>query len=212
MDVPRIAVVTANFGGFDNPKGPVDQSVKHDSFIFDESNFPLRDRALTPRLQARLVKCFAWQMAPGYNYYIWHDSSVQLGHKDSVKWLLGHIQNSEIALLKHPSRNTIGAEAKYLKERLAKDDSYITSRYKGELIDEQMAAINNPKLSLFATTAFIYRPTYNVKNAMKEWWYNISRYHIIDQLSIAHSLEKFSCNLETIPDNFLNTPYLTHTR
>lgn len=209
----KIAVISANFGGFDPYTPPVEQSVKHDTFFFSEENFPLRHCALTPRLQARLVKCFAWQMVPGYDYYLWHDSSIQLGHEDTVRWYLSYAQGAEMAVMKHPHRNTIGEEAEYVKRRIEEGNEYLTSRYENELIDEQMKEINNPDLELYASTVFIYRPTYTVKNAMKEWWYHISRYHIIDQLSLPHALnQQVKCMYAVIPDNFYNTPYLKHVR
>ena len=198
------AVLTANFGNFD----PVVDSVgDFDFYRFTESNFPLRDKAMTSRLQARLVKCFGWQMIPKYDSYIWVDSSVQL---NSTDWLLEPMQ--ELTVLKHPTRKTIGEEAEYLKERLGKDE-YITSRYKNELIDEQMAEINNPDLPLYATTVFAYRPTYNVKKFFKEWWYHISRYHMIDQLSFPYCLKwDLEVRYSVVNENLYKTKHLTHVR
>lgn len=207
----KIAVVSANYREFDTYKPPVDQTVEHDTFLFTERNFPLRHNALTPRMQARLVKCFAWQMVPDYDYYLWHDSSVQLGN-DAIRWFLKHMNNSDMALMKHPHRNTVKEEAEYLKTRVDNKDPYLTPRYENELIDEQMEVVD-PDLELYATTVFMYKPTHDVKNILKEWWYHISRYHSIDQLSLPHCLkQQIQCTYTVIPDSIYDTPYLIHTR
>ena len=208
----QIAVITANLNNFEKMAEPVPQSVDFAFYRFTDNNFPPRSKAMTPRLQARIVKCFGWQMIPSHEYYLWVDSSVQLGNEDSIKWFVEQLGEADVAVMRHPNRKTIQDEALYLKERLKKKCRYITQRYKGELIDEQMAEINNPRLPLYATTALIYRNTYDVQKMMKEWWYNISRYHTIDQLSLPHVLEESTLNVNVIPDSFLKTPYLTHTR
>lgn len=213
MDVrSAIAVLTANLGGFDKQIDPVPQSVSFDFYRFTDETYKPRFNAMTPRLQARIVKLFGWQMVPGYETYIWVDSSCQLAHPDSVKWFLAQVEGSELTVFKHPNRSTIGEEAAYLRERLAKKCPYITPRYENELLDEQMAEINDPALPLYASTVLIYRPTYNVKNMMREWWYHVSRYHTIDQLSLPYALKKQPVRLNVIPENYLKIPYLRYVR
>jgi hypothetical protein len=209
-----IAVISANLGGFEQKiVENVEQSVKYDLFRFTDATFPARMQAMSARLQARIPKMFGWQMAPGYNYYLWVDSSCALLHPDSIKWFLDQLGDNDIAVFKHPDRNTIQEESDYLKKRLAMPDTYITSRYKNELIDEQMAEINEPTLPLYATTAFIYRDTYDMRKMFKEWWYHTSRYHIIDQLSLSYAFKQsLIYKIKVIPDNFMKIPYLTCVR
>jgi len=208
----NVAVITANLGGFDKQIDPVNQSVPFNFYRFTNANFPPRFNAITPRLQARIVKCFGWQMVPEHDYYLWVDSSCQLSHPDSVKWFLEQVQGHDIAVFKHPNRNTIIEEADYLRLRLAKKCPYITPRYENELITEQMAEIKNDNLPLYASTAFIYRTTFDIKRMMKEWWYHISRYHTIDQLSFPHVLDKSWCNIKVIDENYLKIKYLKYVR
>ena len=213
MDVhQKLGIFTANLGNFEPIYPYVEQNYPHDFFRFDDSNFPLRKNSMTPRLQARIAKMFAWQMKPGYNVYLWVDSSMIMEHPGSAKWFLDKLEGNQIAVFKHPHRKTIGEEAKYLKYRLSIGCPYITPRYEFEDLDGQMAEISNHDLPLYATTALIYRPTYDVKNAMKEWWYHTSRYHSIDQLSLAYALEKNHIKPNVIPDNYLKVSYITHVR
>jgi len=208
----KVAVISANTGNFEIPVPYVEQSIPYDFHLFTDTNFPPRVHALTPRLQARIPKMFAWQMKPGYDLYLWVDSSCSLQHKDSIQWFINHLQDKEMAVFKHPHRNNIQEEADYLKERLARKCPYITPRYEYELIDEQLAAVD-PSLPLYASTAFIYRPTYYIKTqVMKEWWYHTSRFHVIDQLSLPYVLNKSYCSFNVIPDNYLKCKYITPTR
>lgn len=217
----RVAVLTANMGGFEQNATPhVPQSVSCDFIAFDDTNYPRRDKAMSPRLQARIPKMFGWQMAPGYDIYIWVDSSCHLQNPKSVEWFLSQLQPPEMdihaAFFKHPNRNTIREEADYLKERLAMGCDYITPRYENEEIDMQMQEIIQDEgfidYKLFASTAFVYRDHRKTRELLKEWWYHTSRYHIIDQLGLPYAIAKSRCNVRIIPDNYTKSPYIKYTR
>jgi len=206
----KVAMVSANMGNFEkNSSEHIPQTFPFDYFLFTDKNFPPRVKAMTPRLQARIVKMFSWQLAPGYDYYLWVDSSCRLASPDAVKWFLD--QCEDVVVFKHPNRKTVGDEAKYLKYRLSINCPYITPRYKNELIDEQLKEIN-PKQPLFATTAFMYRNCPESQAMLKEWWYHTSRYHSIDQLSFPHVLSQSGLKVCVIPDNYLKIPYLKYVR
>lgn len=211
-----IAVITANLGGFDPIHEYVKQSVDYDFYRFTDENFLPRVCAMTSRMQARLLKCFAWQIVPGYDIYIWVDGSCSLLHEDSVKWFIEHLGDRDAAFFKHPDRNTIQEEADFLKKCLERKSPYILKRYKGEWIDEQMAEIHNDPFYmddlLIASTAFIYKDNVFVECMLKEWWYHISRYHIIDQLSLPYVLKNNAIHYNIINEKYGEIPYLTYTR
>jgi len=216
VDSVKVAVVTANLGGFDPIFKYWSQSVEYDLCRFTDDNFPPRSRAMTPRMQARIVKCFSWQLVPDYDYYIWVDGSCSLWHRDSVKWFMEQCAGYDAAFFRHPDRNTIHQEANFVKKCLAKQSKYIVSRYYGELIDEQLEEINNDvefeDNLLFASTAFVYQNNYRVQAMLKDWWYHISRYHIIDQLALPYVIHKSGCKVNIIDENYGKIPYLTPTR
>ncbi len=211
-----IAVITANLGNFDPQIDYVDQSLPYDFYRFTDANFPPRICSMTPRLQARIVKIFGWQMVPPHDYYLWIDSSCILSHHDSLKWFIDHCKGADMAVFKHNERNTIQQEADFLKTKLAQNSKYLTPRYKNELIDEQLSAIHANKTfiddKLFATTALIYKNTLTVRNVMFHWWYHTSRFHSIDQLSLPFVLFEQKCPFNIIPYDYLKIPYLEHIR
>ena len=212
----KVAVITANLGGFDPIFEYVKQSVEYDFYRFTDENFPPRKCAMTPRMQARIIKCFAWQMVPGYDVYIWVDGSCSLWHEDSVKWFIEQLGDADVAFFKHPDRDTIQQEADFLKKRMGKGSRYVLSRYDGELIDEQLAEIFSDGHyvddRLIASTAFVYRNVPCVRDLLKEWWYHISRYHIIDQLALPYVLYHSACSVNIINEKYGEIPYLTYTR
>ena len=141
-----------------------------------------------------------------------------------MKWFLEQCDGVDIAVLKHPMRNTIREEAQYLKDRIAlerkdKVSRYVISRYDNELIDEQLKAIFSDTSyvddCVFASTAFVYKNCNRLQMAMKEWWFHTSRYHLIDQLSFPYVLKKNECTIKVIPTkkhHDFRIPYLTLTR
>src|SRR3990167_10663739 len=133
----KILVVSASLGGFDKRQSHIEQSIECDYYHYTDENFPPRSKSMTPRLQARIPKMMSWQMNPGYDYYLWVDSSCKLSDKNSVKWFLQQLGNADIAAFKHPNRQTVQEEADYLNERLeleraGKKQPYILPRYENE--------------------------------------------------------------------------------
>jgi len=207
----KILVLSASLGGFDKPQDHVKQSVDCDFFQFTDENFPPRSKSMTPRLQARIPKMMSWNMKPGYDVYLWVDSSCRLAHKDSVKWFLEKLSTSDIAVFKHPHRETVQEEADYLKHRLEIKCPYITPRYEDERIDDQLAVVD-PGAGLFASTAFIYHDNIRSRDALTIWWLNTSLYHSIDQLSLPHAISVSGAQCNVIQENYLKCKYLEYTR
>ncbi len=133
----NIMILSTSLGGIDESHNNEPQSVEHD---FYEYNEPLRSKSMTPRLQAKIPKMFAWQLYPDYNFYLWLDGNITLAHKDSLKYFYDAIQDYDVVVLKHPYRNTIWWEYRYNWRGLHnnKPSSYLQKRYINELLDEQM--------------------------------------------------------------------------
>jgi hypothetical protein len=205
----KICVVTANMGSFDRIGADADQSIPYDRVVITDKDYPPRLRSMSARLQARIVKTHMWEFAPGYDYYLWIDGSCRLSTPESIEWFINELGEADIAVFKHPHRSTVQEEADYLRKRLAMGCPYITPRYENEDIEGQLAAVNTAD-QLYASTAFICKDSVEIKAAMKEWWYHISRYHSIDQLALPHVLRQLK--VKVIPDNYLKVRYLEYVR
>ena len=210
----KIAVISANLGGFDTKNEHVPQTLAHDYFMFTDKNFPPRFNAMTPRLQAKIPKCFGWQMVPDYDYYLWIDGNLTLTNPDSLKYFYDNCQDHDVVALQHPRRNTVHWEGRYLRRGLKSGSRYMAGRYANELVDEQIAEIKADKDFvddiLVCGGVFMYRSTPKIHQMLKEWWYHISRYLIMDQCSFSYVLKKSGLRVNIRPDNFNDCPYLAH--
>lgn len=201
----KVAVISANLGNFDGAQIHAPQSIPCDYYSFTDENFPPRSNSMTPRLQAKIPKCFGWQMAPGYDYYLWLDGGMTLKHPDSLKYFMDSCQGHDIVVLRHPKRPNIRQETRYVRKGV-RQSPYVRQRYSGELLAELYSLIGNDKDyiddTLVAGGIFLYRNTPDVQATLKEWWYYQTRYHVNDQLSFAYVLKKSGLRVNIRPDSY----------
>jgi hypothetical protein len=172
---------------------------------------------MTPRMQAKIPKCFAWQMVPGYDYYLWIDGSLTLSHKDSLKHFLDNIKGHDlVALRHHPKRSSIKQEVNLISKGIKVHSNYFVARYSNELLKEQYEVIENDKDYvddlLLIGGVFLYKNTPKVQKALKEWWYHITRYHVCDQFSFTYVLRKAGLKIKVLPDHYGECWYLSAGR
>lgn len=212
----KIAILSANLGNFDKPIDPVPQVTAHSHEVafhcFTDADFP-PVAGLTPRLQYRIPKLFGWEMFPGYDVYVWLDASCTFERPDCLQWFLEHLADNDMAVFKHPSRRNIRQEAAHIEDKLSQGHKYMVPRYGGGLHKEQLAAIMADKSfhddELYASTAFVYRDTPRVREAMKTWWFHQSRYFTCDQLAQTYALKKHALKLKVIDENLFKIGYLS---
>jgi len=201
---PKVAVISANLGGFDNLIPHSAQSVEYDYFLYTDENFHPRYKVMTSRLQSRLPRCFGWQMVPDYDYYLWIDGNLRLKHPDSLKYFLDNISGYDVVALRHIYRPNIRQETRYIRKGVRQQSIYLVNRYDNELLDELYTLIQNDKDyiddMLLHSGIFMYRNTAKVQAALKELWYYITRYHICDQLTFVYALRKAGLKINARPD------------
>lgn len=212
----KLAILTANLGSFDKVVKPVDQTLppgidQIDYRCFTDSDFP-PITGLTPRLQYRIPKFFGWQMYPDSYFYIWLDGSMSLTKEDSAEWFMEQLHGNDIAVFKHPWRSSIKEESNHIEEHLQRGKPYITSRYKNGLHKEQLKDIqmdtDYTDDHLYASTAFIYRDSEKVRDALRLCWLHQSRYYTCDQLAFTYALKDLFVSV--IDENPFRTSHLEH--
>lgn len=186
------------------PNQHASQSMAYDYFMFTDKNFLPRFKAMTPRLQAKIPKFFGWQLAPGYDYYLWIDGSLTLSNPDSLKYFYDHGQGYDVVVLKHPTRPDIRQEVRYTRKGINQQSLYIKGRYDNELLKEQYGAIRADKDFiddiLLTGGIFMYKNVPEAHQMLKEWWYHVSRYIINDQISFPYVLKKSGLKINIMPD------------
>lgn len=214
----KVAVISANLGGFDGLQVHEPQSVPCDYFLFTDENFPPRSYSMAPRLQAKIPKCFGWQMAPGYDFYLWIDGSHRLKHPESLRYFLDCCEGYDVVITRHPKRPNIRQEARVMRKGV-RQQAFYRQRYKGEQEAELYAIIGNDKDyvddTLVSCGTFIYRNTPQVQASLKEWWYYQTRYHVNDQLSFPYVFKKAGLKLNILDQGIHNAWFVEgvpHTR
>ena len=216
----RVAVLSANLGSYDvtMPWTPqrAPAGVTIDVHRFTDANFPPRRLAMTSRLQAGLLKMFGHEFVPGYDLYLWVDASCSLLNPDAVAWFLARIGTADLLLFRHPDRGSVREEYEFMKARMARPgETYLNSRYAGEWLDEQYAALvaaGHAEIGLFASTAFLYRNVPTVRAMLKDWWFWKSRYLLHDQLALPYVVAQSGASMRVLEENYLRCPALTFTR
>lgn len=201
----KLTIISANLGRFDKYVPSVEQMGKPEFLDITDKEFSLRSQAMTPRLQAKIPKCFGYQFAPGSELCLWVDASFALLRVDSAEWIIQQLGGNDLAVFRHPNRKTVGEEWEYLQDRA--NTGYMLKRYAGELKGEW-----EDNAPLYAAGVFIYRNIPAVWYLMKEWWYLISRYHVNDQLSLSTAIKRSGCAISVIDEDIYNCPYFTYTR
>lgn len=209
----KIAILTCILGDFDTPHDPVKQDTEHEIFFhrFTDEDFP-PITGLTPRLQYRIPKCFGWEMYPDYDVYIWLDGSCTLKRPDCVEWYLKQLGDNDIGFFKHPSRRNVRQEIAHIEEHLALGKPYITSRYKNglhrEFLDKVIKEGYHDR-SLYASTLFVYKNTFAVKQALTDWWTLGSRYFTCDQVQLSYVLWKNELKVRVFDEPIYKSGYMS---
>ena len=202
------AIISASLGGFDKPVKHEKQSIPCDYHHFTDENFPPR-KYLAPRLQAKIPKMFAWQLVPDYEYYLWLDGNISLNHPDTLKYFYNEIQGYDAVVLKHHRRNTIKWEIRYMERALNEQSIYMTSRYDNEFWKEQKFE-NYKDDKLYIGGIFMYQNIPRVHEAMKEWWFQVSRYCVNDQISFPYAFREV--NVKQLNHDYTNWEMIKRER
>lgn len=190
----KIAVLTASIGSV----APAEVNVKHESadyFAFVETEL-VEDTMWTPlpvstfscdyryanRRNAKVYKVLPHMFVPGYDYYIWIDSTHAV-KQDPIEIIETYLKDSDIALFNHPERSCVYEEAELIKQ--------VNFDYP-HLVDEQMEFYISEKYprknGLYELPCRIQRNTPQIQALMLTWWELICKYSSRDQLSLPYAL------------------------
>ena len=211
-------MISANLGSYDPHVEWVPQRLAGgvvDIHRFTDRTLPPRPKAMTPALRAGIVKMFGWQLVPGADVYVWIDASRGVARDDVAAWLLDQAGPCELLLFRHPHRRTVREEYEFVLEKLARRSPYLTRRYEHEWLKEQYldaVAGGYDDDCLYASTAFLYRPTRRVRRLLSDWFLAKARYCLHDQLALPPLVKASGCAVRVLTDDVYDCPYLPMTR
>lgn len=213
----RVAVISANLGGYDpvapwpNQMVPSDVSVEVLRFT-DESLLP-RPLAMTSRLQCGIPKWFGKDFAPHADVIIWIDASCA-PTLVAVPWFLKKLGSAQIAVFRHPDRRTLQQEYDFIRQRMARPgETYLNSRYRGEDFDGLWKRLKGCEdWPLYASTAFVYRANRNVQAVLNQVLLWKVRHTLHDQFAFPWMLHLHDLDVNVIDESYLRCDALTFTR
>ena len=133
------------------------------------------------RRNAKIYKILPFLFLPNFDYYIYLDSGHIL-EKDPIDIINQFLQNSDIAVFKHPERNCVYEEGEEVK-KISFDIP--------ELIDRQLnfyRKANYPANNgLYELPARIQKNTEAVQRMSLMWWELICKYSSRDQISFPYA-------------------------
>jgi hypothetical protein len=212
----KILVIASHMGGRCG-NSIVSQNTKHDvTFIcLDDINFSKRQNALHPRLTAKMPKMLAWELYPGYDFYIWIDQMFSIRNPDAIEWFINELGDKDAMFFPHSGRSSIKTELDFVESLMEAGNEYLLSRYAGERMKEQVDEyLKDPKFQddfLIEAGAFIYKSKIvenKEQNVFKDWFYQNCFYSVQDQLSLPYMLIKHNIDFKLADTNIYNCKYL----
>lgn len=218
----KIRLITASFGN-DKKELTVLSPIIHDSYVIDQmyynnTNTKSRINSLHPRTKGKIPKMMEWYEYPDYNYYIWIDSKFTL-----LDGFLHHMleyadnQDADICFFNHPERTSTKAEMDFMRDKMNDGDTYLLSRYEGEIMEEQVNKyLADPAFiddKLFYCGLFMYskRLVENRDfNFMTDWFLHCILYHTQDQLWFPYLLYKHHVNYKVYTPHMLRNNFMRY--
>jgi hypothetical protein len=217
-DKTRVLLVSAHFGDYLPNLTYIKQNlpdwISLDCAFINNGNMAPRDTMMHPRLRAKMPKMCAWKMWPGYDYYIWLDSSLYLSHENAVEWLVSECTGHDMAIFKHEYRSCVEEELKYMEVEMSQGNKYLLERYEHEPMRQQVEMyLVDPDFSdniLYTGGAFVYKNNPVMQAVMVNWYQHNCMYTIQDQLSLPYILSKLGAKVKVLDYHVMGNLYITY--
>lgn len=198
-----VAIYTAIFGGYDGlieqPDIPgVDYICFTDDPDLRSSQWDVRmapARYTHPRMSAKWFKALAHKALPEYGITIWIDGGTRLLTRQFVDVVVTCLEGADLALFRHPVRDTIRAEAEFCTP---------LPKYAGQPMIEQVEHYSAQGFAddngLFAGGILGRRhPSREIQRFGRLWLRENRKWTYQDQLSLPYVLWKLGISPAVIP-------------
>lgn len=176
----KIALISANIGGFDRVHVHKKQNVEYEYLYFDKCELD----HLSNRMQAKYGKMQAHKFVDA-DVFIWIDGSFQIIEDDFIEFLMIQLVYNEIAMPLHPKRPNAYEEMNFLISCLDENEKYVSDRYKGikfeQELDFYMANYFPVNYPLYACGVFARLNNEKVNKFFDAWWQRCLEFSEFDQ-------------------------------
>jgi hypothetical protein len=219
--VNDLALVTANFGGIDDPK-PLPEHAGIDAFYYTDAavpeavaqtwtrvlnpGFPRHD--LGPRLRAKYFKLQIHRLdeVRAARWLVWADGSLRIHQlaflRERALALSRLAARRRVLLIPHPDRGTVQEEYEFVRRAIAEEHPTLALRYRDERMGEQMAWYRsrgwNVEAKLWCGGFWMMENSDLVRRCLDDWWDQNLRFGMMDQISLPVILEQHGIEPEPL--------------
>lgn len=208
----KIALVSANIGGIDAIRHPVEQTVNVDIFYITEHDMPYPLPNLNNRLRGKYFKTQTHHVFPGYDIVIWVDGSVEITAPDFVEEIVNRMPGYDVLLPLHPDRDTVFQEFDFMRDNLP-TSTYLQNRYLNEPFEEERSFYLKQHLPdttpLYACRMFARWCTPTINAAFDEWWRRCLEFSNFDQTQFSFIAWKHSLRIPVVKYEDMVTRFFT---
>lgn len=202
----KIAVITANIGGFDTVKSIPKQTIEFDRYYYTEEDLPVPMHTQDARMKAKLMKICPHWFLPDYDVYVWIDGNVQVKSKFFIEYMINTLQGNDIAISKHPSRSDIYHEAAFICDSIKSGSKYLSDRYSIESIQKEIQSIGEGHGGLYWNGLSARVNNTWINKCHEQWFLDNVLYSNFDQLSFVKMVNncKLKLGIFDMGSNFYN--------
>ena len=179
----KVAVISANIGGFDTEKPIPKQTVEFDRYYYTDKNLPVPMHTQDARMKAKLMKIVPHLYLPNYDVYVWLDGNIQVKSERFIETILQALDGKDISISNHPFRSDIYHEAAFICDEIKKGNKYLSTRYSIDSVKREMEDISQDLEGLYWCGCFARVNSRLVNIAFEEWFMQNILYTNFDQLS-----------------------------
>jgi hypothetical protein len=208
-----ITVVSACYGGYDQPATPPEQDVDVRWVMVNDGQVEVPApwesvveyrHHLHPRMAAKIPKCDPGRYADHGVAVIWLDSSAIIMRPDFVSMCVAALGGGDVAQWVHPQRDCIVPEA---------DISATMAKYANQPVQAQarhyIAGGHPRNFGLWATGCMVWRRSSWTVAAGRDWLHEQNRWTYQDQLSWPVVVRERALDVRPLPGSLWDRQYLT---
>ena len=200
----RIAVMSANIGGFDTPHPVCKQSEEYELFYYTENTLPFPLPNLDNRMKGKYFKTQAHRFLD-HDVFIWIDGSIEIIDGHFIRACLIGLEGNDVVITKHDERDNPYQELGYIHDNL--DKPYLFNRYHSQPFADEVNFYygqNMPsKTPLYSCYFFARLNNEKVNKAFDTWWDITLRFTNLDQAAFSYASWLHSLKIKVIENKDL---------
>lgn len=194
----RIAVITANIGGFDQCNEMPPQDIPFDRYYINDTNCPYPAHKIDNRLKAKIFKIIAHKVWPAYDVYVWIDGNIRVKAGNFISRIVEQLEGADVVISNHAERSSVYEEADFILKELKKGHKYLKARYCGETIKKEVESYGEGLQGLYWCGCFARLNSDKVNKAFDDWFIDNTIWSNFDQNSFVYQVHKHKLKLNII--------------